>query len=182
MLALHDSLDDLAHVALRGRHHVLRDLVGLELLVEVADATHLGDPLVDRDRAHLRGAGWDDPLPADTTVQDPGDLLKLARQDLRERGQAGHPETGEVDRVEQHPDAGPVDHVADRPGEHGNRDLLDELAPLKEGHRDRDLEGLRHSAVAMATGSRATPGRTYFTPLGRVAASGEPAHRREPLF
>ena len=116
---------------------VLGDLLGLELLVEVARGPELGDPLVDRDRAHLRGAGGDDPLPADAAVHDPRDLLEPARQQPGERAQAGDAEADEADRVEEHPDPGPVDHVADRAREHRDRDLFEQLAV----HRVRGAPG-----------------------------------------
>ena len=49
---------------------VLGDLVRLELLVELRRRTQLGDRLVHRDAAHLRGPRRDDPLPADAALQD----------------------------------------------------------------------------------------------------------------
>ena len=124
VLALHDPLDEVADVAARGREDVLGDLVRLELLVEVRGAAELGDPLVDRDRAHLRRARGNDPLPADAALHHPGDLLDLARQQADERRQAGNPEAGEADGIEQHPDAAPVGQVADRAGEERDRDRL----------------------------------------------------------
>ena len=72
------------HVRLEDRDDVLGDLVGLELLVELRRRTELGDRLVHRDAAHLRGARRHDALPADAALQEPGHLLDLARQHPRE--------------------------------------------------------------------------------------------------
>ena len=110
----------------RGGEDVLGDLLGVELLVELARAAELRDPLVDRDRAHLRRPRGDDPLPADAAVRDPGDLLDPARQHAaRARVRPGHPEAREADRVEQHPDPAPVGQIADRAGEQRDRDQVD---------------------------------------------------------
>ena len=114
MLALHDPLDHVVHVAASRLEDVLGDPVGLELLVELRRAAELRDPLVDRDRPHLGGARGDDPLPADAAVHDAWDLLDLPRQERHDRSKPRHPEPLEVDGVEQHPDAAPVRRVADR--------------------------------------------------------------------
>src|SRR2546423_12212178 len=107
---------------------MLGDLVRLELLVEVAGATELGDALVDGDAAHLRRAVGDDALPADAAVHDPRNLLELARQQTGERRKPRHAEPCEADRVEQHPQPGPVDDVADHACEQRDRDQLECLA------------------------------------------------------
>ena len=92
VLALHDPLDDVADVAAHALEHVLDDPLLVELLVEVGRRAELRDPLVDRDRAHLRGARRDDPLPPDTALHDAGDLLYPARQEVRERREARKPD------------------------------------------------------------------------------------------
>ncbi len=68
VLALHDPLDHVVDVAAGRREDLLGDRLGVELLVEVAGAAELRDPLVDRDRAHLRRARGDDPLPAEAAL------------------------------------------------------------------------------------------------------------------
>jgi hypothetical protein len=128
MLALHDPLDRIAHVAADAREDVLGHLLGVELLVEVARAADLRDALVDRDRAHLRRPRRHDPLPTHPAVHDAGDLLDLPRQQPDERAEAGHPEALEADRVEEHPDPAPVGRVADRPREERNGDQAERLA------------------------------------------------------
>ena len=127
-LALHDPLDQLVDVAAGGGQHVLGDRLRVELAVEVGGAAELGDPLVDRDRAHLRRARGDDPLPADPTLADAGDLADATRQEVGEGGEPRQPEAGEAHRVEEHPDAGPVGDVADRAGEQRDRDQAERLA------------------------------------------------------
>ena len=127
VLALHRPLDHLADVVAGRGQDLLGDLVGLELLVEVRRAADLGDALVDRDRAHLRGARGDDPLPADAALHHAGDLLDPARQHVRELRQARELHPLELDRVEEHQDAAPVRDVADRAREERNRQRADRL-------------------------------------------------------
>ena len=117
VLALHDPLDELAHVPARPRHDVLGDLLPVELAVEVGGAAHLRDPLVDRDAAHLRRPRGDDPLPADAALHGPRYLLDLPRHQVHQRSHARDLHAPEAERVEEHPHPGPVGQVADRPRE-----------------------------------------------------------------
>ena len=128
VLALHDPVDDVVDVVLGDVDDVLGDRLGLELLVEVARRPDLRDPLVDRDRAHLRGPVRDDPLPADPAVHDPRDLLRPAREQLGDGGEAGNLEAVEADRVEEHPDPGPVDDVADHAREERDAQVFEKVA------------------------------------------------------
>ncbi len=153
VLAFHRPLDDLADVAPGALEDVLGDLLGLELVVELLRAAELGDPLVDRDRAHLRGARGDDPLPADPALHHPRDLLDPARQEPRQLSQQRHPRAPEPDRLEQHDHAGPVGHVADRPREDRHRedaDQVDLLHPVARYPRGVTKDGRRILAIAAA--------------------------------
>jgi hypothetical protein len=131
VFALHGAVDETVDVRLRRGHDVLGDELRVEPLVEVGGRAELCDALVDGDRAHLRGARRDDPLPAKAAVHDARDLLDLARQDAGERGQPRDPDADEAQRLEQHPDAAPVRHVADRPREQRDRDEPQRLHRLK---------------------------------------------------
>src|SRR4051794_25610910 len=109
--AHHHALDELVDLLARRCEHVLGERLAVELVVEVAPAADLGDPLVDRDAAHLGRARGDDPLPADAPDHDARDLLHPARQELGQRRQAGQPEAAEAQRMEEHPHARPVRRI-----------------------------------------------------------------------
>jgi hypothetical protein len=137
VVALHDPLDRVAQLAARRLEDLLGDLLGLDLLVEVLGGADLGDPLVDRDRAHLRCARRHDPLPAEPAAHDPGDLLDLARHRPHDLRQARNLDAGELHRLEQHPDARPVRHVADRPREERDADHREDLSRAHPGRHAR---------------------------------------------
>ena len=147
---------------------VLDDPLLVELLVEVGRRAELRDPLVDRDRAHLRGARRDDPLPADTALHHARDLLHAARQDVRERREAGEPDAPEAHGVEQHPDAAPVRHVADRAGEERHGDQADGLAVQVVPPPPACKHPIRGQARAQASRRRAARGRPSTTPTPRA--------------
>src|SRR3954469_11994036 len=174
VLALHHTLDELPDVRARAVEDLLRELVAVELVEELARAADLRDPLVDRDAAHLRRARGDDPLPADAAVHDPRHLLDLARQELRERREAGQREAAEADRVEQHPDARPVRRVADRAGEQRDREDADQLPRIHAARIFLDRGGARGTAVTWAGNlpARCRPSQSHSHSRRSPAARG----------
>ena len=171
VLAAHDLVDQLRQVRAEHVDDVLGDLLGLELLVEVLRRTDLGDHLVDGDAAHLGGARGHDALPADAALEQPRDLLHLARQHPGQLLEPGHRDAVEPLRVEQHPQPGPVDQPADHPGEDRDGEDVQPARRVDVREEPVDLER-RHHAVLTSS-----PSRTENVPAGRVTPPDGPGER-----
>ena len=112
---------------------VRRDLLRLELGVELGRRAQLRDDLVDRDAAHLGRARGHDALPADAAERDARHLLQLPRDHRCDLAQARDLEAVELDGAEEHPEAGPVDQPADDAGEERDRDEREPVDAVRSG-------------------------------------------------